>query len=59
MRTRNYDYLDTRRNVPMYGFQVRRDGQWVNAAENGTPCIYKTKAERDSKKTEFRKIKEK
>jgi hypothetical protein len=56
MRTREHDWLDTKRKRPKYGFQVFHCGRWCHAAENGKPCIFDTKLQRDEKRAEFRKV---
>lgn len=57
MRTRPVDWLDTRTYEPRYGLQVFDDGQWKHAAENGKPCVYNTRIERDMKRAEFGRMK--
>lgn len=57
MRTRKYDWLDMRTGKPKFGLQVHVEGRgWLNAMENGKPCIYTTEAKRDAKRVEFRKL---
>ena len=57
MRTRKNDWFNSQTRIPSYGFQVFSCGRWLNAAENGKPCIYATEAERNNKQAEFRKLK--
>ena len=55
MKTRNHDWFDSKRLIPMYSFQVRVDGKWANVHDNGKPCIYATQSERDAARAEMRK----
>lgn len=56
MRTRRHDFFDSKGLRPLYGFQVFSDGQWMNAAQDGEPCLFDTSEERDLKQAEFRKM---
>lgn len=58
MRTRNHDWFDTSTLTPWYGFQAFYEGEWVNAAEDGKPCLFLTEKERNDKRAEWRKLKE-
>lgn len=61
MRTRPYDWLDTRTNTPMYGVQVLVLGKWRNACDiidgQPVPTTFKTEYERDAYRMELRKTK--
>lgn len=57
MRTRISNWIDMKTRKPAFGFQVYHDGRWMNAAEDGKPCIYTSEAKRDKKQAEFRKLK--
>lgn len=57
MQTRNCDYFDTKTMTPMYGVEVKHDGQWKRVARDGTPAIFDSEAERDALRAELRKRK--
>lgn len=56
MKTREHDWFDTKTLKPKFGIQVFAHGKWMNAAEDNKPCLYDTKAERDTKRAEFRRM---
>jgi len=57
MNYREYNWLDTKRNIPMYGIQaqIEKDGKWFNTSERGKPLIFESKSERDLKLKELKK----
>lgn len=55
MRTRNHDWFDENTHEVHYGFQILTGDGWKNVAEDGKPCIYKKKADRDRKRREYSK----
>lgn len=57
MRTRNNNWFNIKTNTVQFGFQVFSDGQWMDAAENGVPCIFDSEEDRNKKRAEFRSIK--
>lgn len=59
MKTRNYDWYDTEKGAPAYGFQVFMNGEWAHPCEDGRLLVFPTKEERDTKRKEVSKIKEK
>lgn len=54
MRTRNHDWMDTVKGVPVYGVQVLHDGRWKHAAINGEPIWCDTQEERDRQRMKLR-----
>lgn len=54
MRTRNHDWFDTKKLVPVYGVQAFHDGKWKHAAINGKPILCATKKERDAARALFK-----
>lgn len=58
MRTREHDWFDTKAMKPRYSFQVFANGKWCHPHDNGTPLIFKTKAERDKARAAARRLKE-
>lgn len=57
MRTKRCDWVNPKTCEVKYGFQVFAGGRWCHAAEDGKPCLYDTKQERDLKQAEARKLK--
>jgi hypothetical protein len=55
MKTRKYDWYDMEHHRPLYGIQVRWDGEWLNAAEDGKPLLFHTQELRDAKRKEINK----
>lgn len=55
MKTRNYNWYDMQNHKPLFGIQVRWDGEWLNAAEDGKALLFDTPEERDAKRAEIRK----
>lgn len=58
MRTRDYDYFDTKEFVPRYSFQVQIKGQWHGVAVDGKPLLFDTVEERAAARSDWRKKKE-
>ena len=61
MRTRNYDWYDTKKCIPIYGIQILvwtpdAGNTWVNAAENGQALLFENEQQRDTKRKELSKI---
>lgn len=55
MKTRKFDWFDTKSGTPVYSFQVYKDGKWMNVAKDSVPAFYKTEAERDQARKDFNK----
>lgn len=55
MRTRNCDYFDIKSLRTVYGIEIMLDGVWLRLAENGEPCLFKTKEARYLKREEYRR----
>lgn len=56
MRTRNYDWYDTKRNRPMFSFQVLVGAEWCNPMRDGKPLIFDSEAARDVERAKARKL---
>jgi len=50
MKTREHNWYDMQNHRPMFGIQVRWNGKWLNASENGKALLFNTQEERDAKK---------
>lgn len=56
MRTRNHDWFDTARNVPLYGVDVLVIGRgWMPAGTQKGPIRFDTKEEREAFRAELRR----
>lgn len=56
MRTRNHDWFDSVKCVPVYGVQAFHDGKWCNASINGEPIWCDTPEERDEQRARFKRL---
>jgi hypothetical protein len=54
MKTRKHNWYDPIKHAPVYGVQVRHEGQWKNAAIDGKLILCGTEAERDAERIRFR-----
>lgn len=48
MKTRPYDWYDTKNKEKLFSFQVKHEGRWMSVCDDNGPCFYKTEAERDA-----------
>lgn len=57
MRTRAFDWLDTKTNTPWYGIECFVNGKWMQLydKEKGLPMLFLTEAERDNMRAVLRK----
>lgn len=55
MRTREFNWFDTENRVPVFSFQVLKDGVWHNVANNGKPLFFATEEERNAARKAFNK----
>lgn len=53
MRTRKHDWYDPIKHEPVYGLQVKHEGQWKNAAIDGRLILCATTEERDIERKRF------
>lgn len=54
-RYRKHAWLNTATGGSMHGIQASIEkGKWMHMAENGTPLIYESEADRDAKLSELR-----
>ena len=49
MKSRNFDYFNTKTMEVKYGIQVRHGGKWMPCAENGKPLMFDTPEQRDER----------
>jgi hypothetical protein len=56
MRTRNHDWFDSVKAVPVYGVQVFHDGKWCHAAINGKPIFCDTPEERAEQRKRLKRL---
>ena len=56
MRTRDHDWFDSNTNLPLYSYQVYKDGKWHHPSKDGKPQLFRTKEERDAARAEARKV---
>jgi glucose dehydrogenase len=57
MRTRKFDYLDTKTGKPVYSFQVRHNDKWHNVTRGNQPLLFHTEQERDRMRLAASKLK--
>lgn len=59
MRTRPFDWLDTRTNTPKYGIECFINGKWMMLydTEKCEPVLFLTEAEREAERALLRKRK--
>ena len=56
MRTRNHDWYDSIKNVPVYGVQVFHEGKWKHASIGGKPIWCATVEERDEQRKRLKRL---
>lgn len=61
MRTRAFDWLDTRTNTPKYGIEVFVKGKWMQLydKEKAIPVLFDSEKERDNERAILRRQKTK
>ena len=52
MRTKESNWINTHTLKPKYGIKVLVNGKWMHLMNDGKPCIFERKEERD----ELRKV---
>lgn len=58
MRTRAYDWFDTKNMQLKYGIEVMFSGKWMCLGMNSRPVLFETEEERDEERAKLRKQKE-
>lgn len=57
MRTRDHDWFDTKKQRPLYSFQVFQRGKWRHVAEDGKPLLFDNPGDRNISRHSYRLMK--